>query len=628
MPGIFGLAGQVSDIELSSCLTDMADRMMHHDWYGRDRFIDPVGRVALGQVTLDTQGSRRQIFCTDDGHQVAVVAGEIYDSARQRRRLEESGQQFQTSSYGELLIHGLARYGPAFFAELHGKFAAAVWNASTGKLLLVNDRFGMKPMYYAHSNGRLVFGSEIKTLLTDPAISRKCQLRGVAQFFTFGQLLAEDTLFDGIHLLPAAGVLTYDLETDRVTIDRHWRIRAQVNAGQSTAEALDRIDHAFAASVQRMTVDAKGLGLSLSGGLDARTLLGVFGSGKQLTTLSLGMAGSMDHRSAAEMARLLGYPHRQVVLDEQFLTDFEGHLRHMVRLTDGQYLCQCIVMPTLPIYRDLGVRTLLRGHAGELMHMTKAYNFSVNDQALAIKCESELFDWLWLRLQAFMLDGTDGRLFAPQHREAIEGLARESLMECVRRTRDTEPVPHRIWRLFFEQRTRRETALSLVEFDSVVETRLPYLDNELVEELFSTPPTLKLGETIQAEILRRRCPEFLNVVNVNTGTKVGASRLIRSIANFRKRVFAKLGVPGYQPYERLGLWLRRDLQPLVRRILLSEQCLSRGLFDPQAVRAVVDDHMHARKNHTYLLLALLVYEVGQQELVDQQTNVPEPVEAA
>jgi len=169
--------------------------------------------------------------------------------------------------------------------------------------------------------------------------------------------------------------------------------------------------------------------------------------------------------------------------------------------------------------------------------------------------------------------------------------------------------------------------LSLVEFDSVVETRLPYLDNELVDELFSTPPSLKLRETIQAEILRRHCPKFLNVVNVNTGAKVGAGRLTRSIANFRKRVFAKLGVPGYQPYERLGLWLRRELQPLVRRILLSERCLSRGLFDPQTVRAAVNDHMSGRKNHTYLLLALMVFEVGQQELVDGHSNVPEPAVA-
>src|SRR5205814_273208 len=126
--------------------------------------------------------------------------------------------------------------------------------------------------------------------------------------------------------------------------------------------------------------------------------------------------------------------------------------------------------------------------------------------------------------------------------------------------------------MFLAQRLRRETAQSLVEFDSVVETRLPYLDNDLVDELFAAPPELKLGDAIQAHILRRR-PDFLRVVNVNTGTVVGAGRVRRAVGNFRRRVLAKLGVKGYQPYERLGLWLRRQLRPLVERLLLDDRCL-------------------------------------------------------
>ena len=77
--------------------------------------------------------------------------------------------------------------------------------------------------------------------------------------------------------------------------------------------------------------------------------------------------------------------------------------------------------------------------------------------------------------------------------------------------------------------------------------------------------------------------------------------------------FAKLGVRGYQPYERLGLWLRRELRPFVERVLLSPECLERGIFDPNTVRAVVDNHLNNRRNHTSLLLALLIFELGQNE---------------
>jgi asparagine synthase (glutamine-hydrolysing) len=479
----------------------------------------------------------------------------------------------------------------------------------------------MKLLYYAHARGRLLFASAIRALLADPAVGRGADLRGVAQFFTFGHLFGEDTQVEGVRLVPAAGWLTYDADADRLTLDRYWRLEART-AGESPGAALDRIDDALTKSVARSVAGTDSLGLSLSGGLDARALLGVAGPDLPLTTLSLGMPGSMDHRSAAEMARLLGYPHRQVVLGEEFLSRFEEHLRHMVRLTDGQYLCQCIVMPTLPVYRELGIKVLLRGHAGELLHMTKAYSFSLDAEGLALRDGAGLKSWLWRHLQAYMLEGTGGRLFAPALRREVESLARQSLDDCVAETAGTEPTLHRIWHLFLTQRVRRETALSLVEFDSVVETRLPFLDNELVDAVFAAPPGLKLGDAIQAEILRRRRPEFLKVVNVNTGTVVGAGRLRRAVSSFRLKVLAKLGVPGYQPYERLGLWLRRELRPLVQRLLLSDRFLGGGLFDPQTVRTVVDDHLNNGKNHTYLLLALMIFEASRQEVTDRTSHEP------
>jgi asparagine synthase (glutamine-hydrolysing) len=160
---------------------------------------------------------------------------------------------------------------------------------------------------------------------------------------------------------------------------------------------------------------------------------------------------------------------------------------------------------------------------------------------------------------------------------------------------------------------RRETALSLMEFGSVVETRLPYLDSDLIELLLAAPPRLKLGDTIQTYILRRHRPVFLDVVNTNTGARLGAGRLERLAAKARMKILAKLGVKGYQPYERLGLWLRRELRPLVQKLLLNPACLDRGVFNPDTVRAVVSSHLEGRRNQTFLLLNLMIFELGQHE---------------
>jgi len=613
MAGVFGVACRVNRPGLSGLVAEMGRRMRHHPWYREHRWTDDANGVGVGRVTSGLVNTADLPAISEDGARRAVLHGEVLDYAEHRQALEAAGHRFAGDSHAELLVHGFEEEGPRFFRGLHGKFAAAIWDSTARRLVLVTDRFGMKPLYYAHLQGRVLFGSEIKALLADPALSRRTDVRGLAQFFTFGQLLGEDTLYEGVRLLPAAGVLTFEVEDGRLTVDRYWRLRAGTST-RGVAEALDRVNAAFARAVERCTSDCTGLGLSLSGGMDARTILAV--ACQPLTTLSLGIAGSMDHRSAAEMARLAGCTHHQVVLGQEFLNRYDAHLQHMVRLTDGQYLCQCIVMPTLPVYRDLGIRVLLRGHAGELMHMNKAYNFSIDRGALAIDDDSSLRDWLWRRLQAYMLDGTDGRLFAPAIRRDIEALARESLDDCFAATADTDPAAHRILQLFIDQRLRRETALSLTEFDSVVETRLPYLDNEVVDELFAAPPELKLGDRIQAHILRNRRPEFLRVVNVNTGTIVGAGPVRKAVSNFRRRVFAKLGVRGYQPYERLGLWLRRELRPLVERLLLNDRCLGRGVFDADALRSVVANHLHRGANHTYLLLALMIFETGQREFVD------------
>jgi asparagine synthase (glutamine-hydrolysing) len=611
MPGIFGFADVHAGAVSSMMLRAMAASMRHYPSYGEELHTEPVG-VGLGRLRLEFQPASLVPSWTGKCAAIALVDGEIYDAAQHRQALRNAGCNVGSDSLSELVAAGHAARGKAFFRELHAKFAAAIYDRQRRQLILVNDRFGMRPLYYAHLPGRLLFASEIKALLTDPEMPRQTSLRGIAEFFTFGQFLGENTLLESVQLLPAAGYLTYDLDDDRVQLERYWQPERKGPAHDGAM--LDRIDHAFVEAVQRSTADASNVGLSLSGGLDSRTILAVIDDQLPVTTISVGMPGSADHRSAAEMARLTSRPHHECLLGAGFLESFEDHLRKMVHLTDGHYLSQCIVMPTLEVYRDLEIQVLLRGHAGELMHMRKAYSFSLDAEALSLRDSSQLQDWLFRHLQSYLLVSTGTNLFAAAHRHDIEGLSRESLRSCLGDTEGIEPAVQRIWHLFLSQRVRRETALSLVKFGSVVETRLPYLDNELVDALLAAPPDMKLDETIQAHILRRRRPAFLNVVNVNTGARVDAGRLGRFVGKARQKILGKLGVRGFQPYERLGLWLRQDLEPLVRKLLLCEECLGRGVFDADVVRTVVDEHVHG-KNHTFLILALMIFEMGQREFM-------------
>ncbi len=134
--------------------------------------------------------------------------------------------------------------------------------------------------------------------------------------------------------------------------------------------------------------------------------------------------------------------------------------------------------------------------------------------------------------------------------------------------------------------------------------------------LLALPPELKLDDTLQSHILRRHKPAFLRVVNANTGAPMGASAFKTRLASFQMKVYAKLGVPGYQPYERLGLWLATDLKPLVHRLLLSDRFLARGIFVPEAVARVVAQHEARTHNHTFLIMAMLIFEIAHEELFE------------
>jgi asparagine synthase (glutamine-hydrolysing) len=614
MPGIIGVVSEAPGSGLAADLAEMTRRLKHHPWYTEQTYVDDKGGLSLGRVSLGFLNTAAQPAFNEDRSLLAVMEGEVLNYDEQRRALEAAGHHFRDDSHAELLLHGYEQGGREFFRGLNGTFAAALWDGRQRRLTLVNDRFGMKPLYYAPLRGRLLFASEIKALLADAGLPRQINPRGLAQFFTFGQLLGTDTLLEAVPLLPPAGWLTYEARDGRLTLDRYWRM-APVPSGCSEAEVLDLIDDAFKRAVDRRTRGDERLGLSLSGGLDARTILGAMAAERPVTAVCLGMEGSMDLRAAAEMALIARQPFHPYVLNTAFLSRFEDHLRYMVHLTDGQYLSQCIVMPTLPIYRELGVEVLLRGHAGELMHMTKAYNFSLDREALGLT-NAGLEGWLFRHLRTYMLDGIDEPLFAPAYQGQLDGLSRESLRECLAESEGIDPPVQRIWQLFLSQRSRRETALSLVKIGSVTETRLPYLDNDVVDALMAAPPAMKLGETIQAHVLRRHMPALLGVVNANTGARMGAGRLARFAARVRTKVLSKLGVPGYQPYERLGLWLRQDLRSVVERTLLSDRCLGRGIFNPAGVRSVVDGHLDRGRNHTFLIMALMIFELGQREFVD------------
>src|SRR5262249_23922038 len=157
--------------------------------------FDAASGIGLGRMSLGIFNTEPQPFSNADGSLIAVMDGELYDGEQERQRLKARGHVFQGASHIELLLAGFEHEERAFLARLQGCFVAAIWNRKERRLTVLNDRLGMRHVYYAQAPGRLLFASEIKALLADREVTLTRDLRGIAQFFTYGHLLGQTTFF-------------------------------------------------------------------------------------------------------------------------------------------------------------------------------------------------------------------------------------------------------------------------------------------------------------------------------------------------------------------------------------------------------------------------------------------------
>ena len=179
--------------------------------------------VALGHRRLsiiDVAGGH-QPLANEDGSVWIVFNGEIYNFPELRRRLEQSGHRFRTGSDTEVLVHLYEDEGPEMLAHLHGMFAFAVWDARRRQLLLARDRLGQKPLVYRCEPGRLLFASELKSLLQVPGVPREIDPQALDEYLTYQYVPHPRTIFRGIAKLPPGHLAVY--ESDRLEVQPYWQ---------------------------------------------------------------------------------------------------------------------------------------------------------------------------------------------------------------------------------------------------------------------------------------------------------------------------------------------------------------------------------------------------------------------
>lgn len=576
--------------------------------------------VALGMRRLsiiDVEGGHQPVH-NEDGSVWAVVNGEVYNYRELRRDLEGLGHAFHTASDVESLVHLYEEYGDECVSHLRGMFAFALWDKRRRRLLLGRDRLGIKPLFYAESGGRLLFASELKALLSLPAVERRLDWQAVSHYL--GNLATPNaqSIVAGVRKLPEAHILSATAGSPPRT-SRYWDVEFSPDRRHTESELAARLRELLAESVSMHMVSDVPVGAFLSGGLDSSSVVAMMAqsSTRPIKTFSIGFNEERydESRYARQVATRLGTEHHELVLEPNVFDVLE----HFAWDLDEPF-GDSSALPTYMVSKLAAgeVKVVLSGDGGDEL-------FAGYDR-YRVEARERRYDRLPAPLRRIfgsigdlLPEGAFGRNFLRHLR--LSGAARyldattmfgpaqlEHLLRPEAAALATGNDPLREVRLLQEEFANGHWLSALQRLDlkgylpldilvkvdrmsmaNSLETRVPLLDHKLVEFAASIPPQWHLQDGNSKRLFKRAM----------RGT------LTDEIIDRRKQGFA---VP-------LDVWFRGKLSDSVNEVLLSETCLKRGIFDDGYIRKLLRLHEGGR-NMAPPLWSLMSFELWCRTFLD------------
>ena len=618
-------------------LARMTDVIAHRGPDGSGVHIE--GPLAFGHRRLsiiDLSSAGAQPMTNEDGTIWITFNGEIYNFLDLQRELVAKGHVFKSHCDTEVLVHGYEEWGEELPERLCGMFAFAIWDRNKRRLFLARDRLGKKPIYYHLGKDRLTFGSEIKSLLCDPAVPRELDEEALDLYLSLRYVPAGLTAFTQIHKLPPASYAIFD--GGKLTVRRYWKTVYPPAPDESrddrdlAEDFWERLRHA---TKIRLMSDVP-LGVFLSGGLDSSAIaahmvdLRAESGGPKVKSFSVGYLaedGSSELDQARRVARALGTDHTEVVVTAKDFLDFLPNL--VWHLDEPVADAACVplyylskrarqdvtvvlsgegadeVLAGYPIYRTMLYFERMRAAAGSAVDTAAplAARFVKNP-----KLRKYLY-WATLPLEeryrgvscAFVdeeksiLRAGEGGLVPPRKISAklVDRLAVHWA--------ETEGLPPLERMLELDRRVWLPDDL-LVKADKMtmatsVELRVPFLDHQLIEWCALLPERAKLRGNVGKWLLRAAAHERLPAECTAPG----------------KRGFT---VP-------VSGWFKKQLHEPLREALLGSDSFCRARFGEEPLMRLLDDHKRGVSDRKEELYALWVYELWlRQHKVGHPARLP------
>lgn len=627
-------AGEPIDGSTLARMTDVLahrgpdDRGCYRSEVAAHHYSGSIAGAALGfrrLAILDLAGGN-QPLSNEDGSVWLVFNGEIYNYLTLRKRLEGSGHRFRTAGDTETLVHLYEDEGVDFVKHLEGMFALALWDARQRQLVLARDRLGKKPLVYRLEEERLLFASELKSLLEVPGVPREVDASALDEYLTYQYVPHPNTIFRGFRKLPPGHTAVY--RDRRLSVAPYWQPDFNLEIKRSAADYRAELREKLTSSVEKRLQSDVPLGAFLSGGVDSSIVVGLMAKLARgpVRTFSIGFpVAEFDETSyAREVASQLGTVHQEFrvepdalsilpklvwYFDEPFADSSAVPTYYVAKMTREHVTVALTgdggdeLFAGYPRYRAVEVGTLFdrlprgltRVIAGDYWQRLpsgqrqKSYlrKFKRLVGALGRSPERRYLDWISIFNEMRRAELYDESFIA----RLPESDPFDFLAAAFARSRDRDPITAAsLTDLTTYLPCDLMTKVDIASMANSLECRQPFLDHHVVELAAAMPLSLKYrrgrGKRILIETFRDLLP-----------------------ASVRRRSKMGFGVP-------LAHWFRHDLKDLSRDVLLDARALSRGYFRPEAVRNLVDDHQSGRYDHSYRLWALLMFELWQREWLD------------
>lgn len=589
----------------------MTERLRHRGPDGEGFFSDDG--VALGMrrlAIIDPEHGHQPLY--NERRDIAVVFnGELYNHAELRDWLGERGHTFNSGSDGEVLPHLYEELGSGFVERLNGIFAIAVWDGRERTLHLARDEFGVKPLYYSEHGGRLTFASELRALLADRTLPRELDHAAIDQFLTLRFVPSPRTPLAAVRKLRPATLLSFGADGRS---EHEWASAPPLASRTDRDELVEEYADAFERAVMRQLMSDRPIGVMLSGGVDSGAIASVMARNSahvRAFTVGFEGGGDVDEIAAAKRtAELVGAEHESLLVsDSEYLAalpDSLVKLEEPVGATSAlavNYVAE-LMRPTVPValcgqgadepnggygrYRGVALAQRLRRVPGaRALAGLAASRSGAGDgtlgRGLATLGSGADLDMLMAAYRV-LSDADKERLYAPAFAARLrEGEAEPASVPVERlraRVADLDPLAQM---LYVDTRLSLPDELLLIadkmSMAASVELRVPCLDRDLVRVAESAHFSEKVRGRERKALHKQALERFLPR-EVVYGRKLGWETPMDG-------------------------WLRSELRPLLREVLLAGDGLSRELFREQELERMIDRHGTRAADHTRQLFCLL-----------------------